>query len=186
MSSTSTGIDANWAQFGLKNFDMVVVFKDFTRNPQHINTIPMESIEAVKDWMDSIELAYYEGNLNLQWPTIMKTVQADPYTFFKEGGWKFLSNESDSEDDVEEEEEESAFEISDSELAAASEESSDEDSDFDENASEEASAEEDESDVSEAPDWDEHEKIAKKKDRDRGDEDEDDRRPAKGGRKRKR
>jgi hypothetical protein len=29
--------------------------------------------------------------VNLNWPQIMKTVQEDPYEFFKEGGWSFLS-----------------------------------------------------------------------------------------------
>src|ERR1700712_4168151 len=47
--------------FGLKNFDMVVVFKDYTRPVQHINTIPMESIDLVKDWLDSVEILFFEG-----------------------------------------------------------------------------------------------------------------------------
>ena len=67
--------------FGLKNFDMVVIFKDYSRTPQHINTIPMESIDQVKDWLDSVEIPFYEGALNLQWQTIMKTVVADPHEF---------------------------------------------------------------------------------------------------------
>ncbi|RAL58999.1 hypothetical protein DID88_009028 [Monilinia fructigena] len=36
-------------QFGLKNFDLVFVFKDFHRAPSHINTIPVESLENVKE-----------------------------------------------------------------------------------------------------------------------------------------
>ncbi|KAK3063637.1 FACT complex subunit spt16, partial [Teratosphaeriaceae sp. CCFEE 6253] len=101
-------------QFGLKNFDLVVVFKDFTRAPAHINTIPVEALDSVKDWLDSVDIPYSEGPLNLNWATIMKTVIADPHQFFADGGWSFLSTESDSEDDGEEEEE-SAFEASGSE-----------------------------------------------------------------------
>ena len=37
---------------GLKNFDMIIVFKDYKRPVQHVNTIPMESIDAVKDWLN--------------------------------------------------------------------------------------------------------------------------------------
>ncbi|KAI7541848.1 FACT complex subunit, partial [Hortaea werneckii] len=85
-------------QFGLKNFDMVIVFKDFTRPPAHINTIPVEALDGVKDWLDSVDIPFTEGPLNLNWATIMKTVIADPHTFFKDGGWSFLSTESDSED----------------------------------------------------------------------------------------
>lgn len=167
-------------QFGLKNFDMVVVFKDFTRPPAHVNTIPVESLDAVKDWLDSVEIPFSEGPVNLNWATIMKTVQADPHQFFVDGGWSFIAADSDEEDgEGESEEAESNFEISDSELAE-SESESEEESDFDEYASDEES--EAPSDISEGEDWDELEKKAKKKDRDAGNDSDDDR----GGRKRKR
>ncbi|KAI4210557.1 MAG: hypothetical protein LQ351_006624 [Letrouitia transgressa] len=163
-------------QFGLRNFDMVFVFKDFHRPPVHINTIPVESLEPVKEWLDSINIAYSEGPLNLNWGTIMKTITADPHQFFADGGWSFLAAESD-EEGSEEEEEESAFEMSESELAV-SDESSEDDSEFDDDASaDEGSASEEESG---GEDWDELEKKAKKKDREGGLDDED------SGRKRKR
>jgi nucleosome binding factor SPN SPT16 subunit len=146
---------------------MVVVFKDFNRNPQHINTVPVESLDAVKDWLDSVEIPFSEGPLNLQWPTIMKTVQADPHTFFAEGGWSFLSTESDDEREEESEEDESAFEMSEEELEA-SDESSEEDSEFDENASAEASEEEFSGEDTEGEDWDELEKKAKRADKSSG------------------
>lgn len=157
-------------QFGLKNFDMVCVFKEFARPPAHINTIPVESLEQVKDWLDSVNIAYSEGPLNLNWTTIMKTVTADPHEFFKGGGWSFLSIDSDSESGGEESDEESNFEISDSELAV-SDESSEDDSDFDEDASADEGSASDE-DVS-GEDWDELEEKAKKKDRQTGLEEED-------------
>ena len=156
-------------QFGLKNFDMVCIFKDFNRPPVHINTVPVESLEAVKDWLDSVNIPYSEGPLNLNWGTIMKTVIADPHQFFADGGWSFLTMESDNEDE-EDEEEESAFEMSDSDLAADESESEDE-SEFDDDASaDEGDASDDESG---GEDWDELEKKAKKKDREGGLEDED-------------
>lgn len=152
-------------QFGLKNFDMVIVFKDYHRSPAHINTIPVESLEAVKDWLDSISIPFSEGPLNLNWSTIMKTITADPHQFFVDGGWSFLAADSDAEEE-EEEEEESAFEMSDSELAV-SEESSEEESDFDDDASaDEGDASLDEESAGE--DWDELEKKAKQKDKDSG------------------
>ena len=165
-------------QFGLKNFDMVFVFKDFHRAPYHINTIPVESLENVKEWLDSVNIPFSEGPLNLNWPTIMKTVTADTHQFFVDGGWSFLQTETDDEDD-DPESEESAFEMSDSELAA-SEESSDEDSDFDSNASAEASDEGSDDDATDGEDWDELEKKAKRKDRESGvGESEDDDKPKK-------
>ncbi|KAF1829833.1 SPT16-domain-containing protein [Decorospora gaudefroyi] len=158
-------------QFGLRNFDMVVVFKDYNRPPVHINTIPVESLDPVKDWLDSVDIPFSEGPLNLNWATIMKTVTSDPHQFFADGGWSFLSTESDDEGEGEEEEE-SAFEVSESELAI-SDESSDE-SDFDENASEEMSDEGSEDEFSEGESWDELDKKAARKDKEAVREDEDD------------
>lgn len=157
-------------QFGLKNFDMVIVFKDFTKAPAHINTIPVESLDSVKDWLDSVDIPYSEGPLNLNWATIMKTVIADPHQFFADGGWSFLSTESDDEDGSDEEEE-SAFEASEGDMA--SDESSEDDSEFDEEASAEASDEDVSDEESGGEDWDEMEKKAKKKDKDGGLDDDD-------------
>ncbi|EXJ93667.1 xaa-Pro aminopeptidase [Capronia coronata CBS 617.96] len=168
-------------QFGLKNFDLVFVYKDFHRPPTHVNTIPVEFLDRVKEWLDSVDIAYTEGPLNLNWGTIMKTVTTDPHQFFKDGGWSFLATDTDSEQE-DESEEESAFEMSDSELAEASESESDDESEFDEDAS--ASDDEGEPDSGmsdEGEDWDEMEKKAKKEDRAGHTEEED-----KGGRKRKR
>ncbi|KAG9240610.1 FACT complex subunit-domain-containing protein [Calycina marina] len=157
-------------QFGLKNFDMVFVFKDFHRPPYHINTIPVESLESVKEWLDSVNITFSDGPLNLNWPTIMKTVQADTHQFFVDGGWSFLATESD-EEGSDAESEESAFEMSDSELAA-SDESSEDDSDFDSNASDD-DGEGSEDEESGGEDWDALEAKAAKKDRDGGRSDEE-------------
>lgn len=115
-------------QFGLKNFDLVFVYKDFTRPVTHVNTIPMESLDGVKEWLDSSNIPFSEGPLNLNWPTIMKTVTGDPHEFFAGGGWNFLALDSEAEDD-EDEEEESEFEASGSE--GYSDGSDSEDSEFD-------------------------------------------------------
>lgn len=158
-------------QFGLKNFDMVFVFKDFTRAPYHVNTIPVEFLDQVKDFLDSSDIAFSEGPLNLNWPTIMKTVTADTHAFFADGGWSFLQADSDDEDGNQSEEE-SAFEMSD-EMDDASE--SEAESDFDgSNASDDEGDGELDSEEEEGEDWDELEKKAKKRDRDdaRGGEEE--------------
>ena len=41
-------------QFGLKNFDLVIVLKDFAVTPLHINSIPMDQIENVKEWLEFV------------------------------------------------------------------------------------------------------------------------------------
>ncbi|KAH8178958.1 FACT complex subunit (SPT16/CDC68) domain-containing protein [Sarocladium implicatum] len=158
-------------QFGLKNFDMVFVFKDFARPPFHVNTIPVEFLDQVKDFLDSSDIAFSEGPLNLNWPTIMKTVTADTHQFFVDGGWSFLQADSDDEGD-EESEPESAFEMDDDELEEGSE-SSEEDSDFGSNASDDDDEDAELDSEDEGEDWDELEKKAKKRDRESGLEEEE-------------
>lgn len=39
-------------QFGLKNFDVVFVFSDFTKPPVHINSVPTDQLDQVKAWLE--------------------------------------------------------------------------------------------------------------------------------------
>lgn len=148
-------------QFGLKNFDLVFVFKDFNKPVVHINTIPMELLEDIKSWLTNVDIPFSEGQMNLNWPSIMKTVLADPYQFFIDGGWSFLTGtgESDSE---EEDDDESEFEASDedpSDEDVASDEASDDYSEGSDSGLEEF--DDDES----VDDWDEMEKKAAREDK---------------------
>lgn len=150
-------------QFGLKNFDLVFVFKDFSKPVVHINTIPIEVLEDVKSWLTDVDIPLSEGQMNLNWATIMKTVQLDPYQFFLDGGWVFLTGDG-TLDDEEEEEEELEFEVSDVdpsdedvELEAALE------SDYGSESGSGSGSE----DESEGEDWDEMEKKAAREDQQR-------------------
>ncbi|KAF8975981.1 FACT complex subunit spt16 [Entomortierella lignicola] len=143
-------------QFGLKNFDMVFTFKDYFQPPIHINTIPMSQLDNVKDWLDSMDIVFYEGPVNLNWGPIMKTIQEDPAEFYKEGGWSFLAIESDAE---ESEESASEFEASGSDFDESSSESS-----YASDASmDDGSGDEDEDEDS-GEDWDVMEEKAKRAD----------------------
>lgn len=41
-------------QFGLKQFDMVLIFKDFAKTPLHINSIPSAQLDDVKNWLEYV------------------------------------------------------------------------------------------------------------------------------------
>lgn len=43
----------------------------------------------------SVDIPYTEGPVNLNWSAILKTVNDDPYEFFKEGGWGFLAEKDE-------------------------------------------------------------------------------------------
>ncbi|CDO70740.1 hypothetical protein BN946_scf184798.g55, partial [Trametes cinnabarina] len=154
-------------QFGLKQFDMVLIFKDFTKPPLHINSIPSAQLDDVKNWLDSVDIPLSEGPVNLNWGPIMKTINEDPYEFFQQGGWSFLggagggeeSEASDASDT------ESEFEIE--EDASESSESSEEESEYSDASDDEGSGSDFGSDMSEGEDWDELERKAAKADKKR-------------------
>ncbi|PSK35602.1 FACT complex subunit SPT16 [Candidozyma pseudohaemuli] len=153
-------------QFGLKNFDLVFVFKDFSKPVVHINTIPMEVLEDVKHWLTDVDIPYSEGQMNLNWGAIMKQVLSDPYSFFSDGGWRILTGDGESEEE-DSEEEESEFEASDEDPSDEEVDSDDGSEDaYSSDGSGSASGEEEEE--SEGEDWDELERKAARDDNRRG------------------
>ena len=43
-------------QFQLKNFDIVFIFKDYSRKVAMINSVPMTMLDHVKEWLKSVQL----------------------------------------------------------------------------------------------------------------------------------
>ena len=76
--------------FHLKNFDMVVVFKNFHKKTHMISSIPIQQLDAIKEWLTSCDIVYTEGIQSLNWGKIMKTIADDPEGFLELGGWNFL------------------------------------------------------------------------------------------------
>ncbi|CAD6184168.1 unnamed protein product [Caenorhabditis auriculariae] len=148
--------------FQLKNFDMVFVFKDYARKTQMVQQIPMNSLDTIKEWLNSCDIRYTEGIQSLNWPKIMKTIVDDPEDFFETGGWKFLDTHSDDEGAEDESESEDSYDPSDSE-------GSEEDSDEDESEGEQTESEDEEgsldSDESEGKEWSDLEEEAARADK---------------------
>jgi nucleosome binding factor SPN SPT16 subunit len=135
--------------FGVRNFDMVLVFKDYTRAPTRISSVPIESLDAIKDWLTNVEIVYSEGPNPLNWPNVMKEITDDLPGFVEQGGWAFLQEDSEEE----QEQEPSDQEDSDFDEQEFSDESSDSGSEdaSDEEGEEEEDEEEEDSSASEAP-----------------------------------
>ncbi|XP_072357651.1 FACT complex subunit SPT16-like [Scyliorhinus torazame] len=161
-------------QFHLKNFDMVIVYKDYSKKVTMINAIPVASLDPIKEWLNSCDLKYTEGVQSLNWSKIMKTIVDDPEGFFEQGGWSFLEPEGDGsevgEQNSESEMEDETFNPSDDD-DDVEDEDSDEDysSETEESASEESLGSEEES----GKDWDELEEEARRADREYHEEEED-------------
>ena len=158
-------------QFGLKNFDMVLVYKDFKKPVSHINTIPIEQLETVKSWLDASEIPFSEGPVNLSWPQIMKTVNDNPKLFFEDGGWSCLQPDSDDEGESEEESEFAGSDAGSVAPGASESESSGSDFDSDASASGDGSGSAGGSDDESGEDWDELEAKAARHDKKRSERD---------------
>lgn len=154
-------------QFGLKNFDMVFVFKDFHKPVVHINTIPMELLEDIKNWLTNVDIPFSEGQMNLNWGALMKTILSDPYSFFADGGWLGLTGDGDSGDE-ESEDEESEFEASDDDPSDEEESDAGSEDDYSSDGSEGSGSASGEEDSDEGDDWDELERKAARDDSRRG------------------
>ncbi|KAI8465881.1 MAG: global transcription factor [Monoraphidium minutum] len=166
--------------FNLKNFDMAIVFKDFSRDVLRIDAIPTKKLDTIRDWLVSVKIKYFESKLNLSWKPILKSIMEDPQGFVEQGGWDFLNmDKSDSEDEDEASSE--GFQPSGS---AEEEESSDYSSDEDLESEGGSGSDEDGSDEGEEEDeglsWEELEEEARRDDKERDmEEDEEDQRPRK-------
>lgn len=173
--------------FSLKNFDMVFIFKDYTRKVVMITSIPMSQIDQIKEWLNSCDIKYTEGVQSFNWPKIMKTINDDLKGFFETGGWSFLeadsdeneaeggeagSEDSDAEDDV--------YEPSESESEYSESDDDDEsESEYTESSESESGSGSDDSES--GKDWSDLEEEARRADMERDSDDDDDDR----GRKRK-
>ncbi|KAL6764928.1 global transcription factor [Haematococcus lacustris] len=167
--------------FNLKNFDMAIVFKDFTQEVVHIQAIEAKSLDTIKDWLNSMNIKYYENKLNLAWKPILKSIQDDPEGFIREGGWEFLNMErSDDEGEGEQSEQSEDYkpDADEDEDGSDDDEGSDDGSDNESlvNSEDEDEDEEDEEDEDEEEGltWDELEEEAKRADKDKQYDSEDD------------
>ena len=156
----------------MKNFDMVFIFKDYSKKISMVTAIPMTMLDHVKEWLNSCDIKYTEGLQSLNWGKIMKTIVEDPEGFFDSGGWNFLDPESgdEDEDDDDDSDEDETFAANGDE-SAEEEEDEDSDEDFsDSDASEDEFSEELDSDESSGKDWSDLEAEAAEDDRYRDDD----------------
>ncbi|KAJ7582567.1 FACT complex subunit SPT16 [Mycena floridula] len=149
-------------QYGLKHFDLVLVFKDFTKTPLHINSIASNHMDDVKNWLDSVDIPLSEGPVNLNWGPIMKHINDSPHEFFLGGGWSFLGASNGADDDASDRDEsESEFEAESEDFAEVA---SDDESAFSDASGSESGSDFGDGSDSSGDDWDELERKAAKSD----------------------
>ncbi|ELP85617.1 hypothetical protein EIN_409060 [Entamoeba invadens IP1] len=137
----------------LKNFDMVVIFKDHNKPVLPIGSVSKVDLDHIKKWLTKCDIKTYETPQSLNWTNIMETVNSDQ-EHFEENGWSFLNPDNGSEDSEEEEQVYEAVDDGDDEEDLSTDLSSEED--------DESSSEEEEDDSGES--WSDLEKQAMKDD----------------------
>lgn len=171
--------------FMSKAFDVVLINKDFTKQPWRVDMIPNNDKDSIQEWLTDMELTYTEGPMNLNWKQIMQTVHGDDRFYMnteedevteKEAGWEFLrmfgkdDNESDDDDEDDSEFSEAGGDDDDAE----SDEESEDESEFDSESEEESDFDADDDLEEQGMDWDDMEREAAADDRrkrHRGDDD---------------
>jgi nucleosome binding factor SPN SPT16 subunit len=149
--------------FGIKNFDMAIIFKDFYRF-ERINSIPRESIEELKTYLDRVGIVFSEGLVPMNWATLLGKIRQDFEGFLeKEGAWKFLHEDAGEDEDGEEGSEMADGDFEDDGSSSSSE---DDESDYSSDGDgDDASDYGDSDEASEGLSWDEMEKRAREEDR---------------------
>lgn len=165
-----------------KAFDMVLVNKDFNKQPWQVAMIPHSDKDAIQEWLTDMEITYTEGPINLNWKQIIATIKDDDRFYHnteedevteKEAGWEFLRMYGREDDDDESEDEEDSVYKSEVEVEEDEEEESAEE-DFDSEEDDEEDFDADEDLDEEGKDWDELEAEAAASDRRKTRMDEDD------------
>lgn len=150
--------------FQLKNFDMTIVFKDYSIKPLSISAVEMSKLEDIKNWLDRCDIKFTSGSKNLNWPALMKQIMSDLDKFFNEdGGWSILdedASEEEGEDEEDEEEDEYSPSEDDSDEDEDESEISEEESEYEDSASGDLGSSEES-----GKDWSELEEEAAKSDR---------------------
>jgi nucleosome binding factor SPN SPT16 subunit len=145
--------------FGIKNFDCVIIFKDFTTF-KRIDSIPIEYLEELKSYFDSIDVMYSESAMPLKWKDVLQSMRENFEDNLEAGVWKDILEDADDEEEGEDSEDVDP----EADYGAENGESESE-SDFSDYSGESSDVAEEEDLSEEGLSWDELDKQAEEEDR---------------------
>ncbi|CAD8115753.1 unnamed protein product [Paramecium sonneborni] len=128
---------------GIKSFDLVFVFKNYDKPVLRIESIDIKDLEGVKNWLDRMNLLFFEVGQNLVWKNVLAQIQKDIPGFVQDGGWTNILAESEEEGDEEDDPEEGDSEFSPDQ---SGDDGEDDDSDFTEDDGDDDGDDDDEDD----------------------------------------
>ena len=139
--STVEHVHFERVNFATRNFDMVIIFKDFDVPPRIITAIEITYYDAIQDWLNDVEITFTSGVQSMNWAKIMSdVVKCDPRFYYdtdengekKPAGWTFLGAADSDEEDDDNDEEDSNFDAEEEGSEEEDEEEEEDDSDFEE------------------------------------------------------
>lgn len=78
------------------SFDMVIVKKNYSDPVQIIESIPMKSIDTVRNWINSAGISYFENPSNFAWKHIMNDIISDKrWDPWGKEGWSHILGPDD-------------------------------------------------------------------------------------------
>jgi nucleosome binding factor SPN SPT16 subunit len=162
-------------RFGLRQFDLIFILKDYSKDPITINSIPVEALETLQEWLSKSNILFYVNPQPYNWNNLMQEIRAKPLKqFLDEGGWSFLGREESDEEKeggggeaMEEGSEEYEPEGSSSESDFEDEDDGDDDDDGGGGDDDDDEDGGDDDEEEEAEDWDELERKAEASDKKR-------------------
>ncbi|CAK9297618.1 unnamed protein product [Gordionus sp. m RMFG-2023] len=82
-----------------KDFDMVIIFKDFKKSVIVFKNLPITIYPFLKKWLKKFPVRYSSSSKVLDWKVLMKNVTSDIATFLENGAWKTLLKDPTSAND---------------------------------------------------------------------------------------
>ena len=69
--------------FNTSSFDLVVIFKDFSRDVCAIGNVPAKQLDDIRKWLGVQDIKFFESKIPLQWKRILKQIADDPDGFLE-------------------------------------------------------------------------------------------------------
>lgn len=156
---------------GSRYFDIIFVLKDYSKPVVPVNSVQIDKLDMIKDWLIKVEIPYFISPTTYAWHKLMQAIISDKsWDPWGPNGWiagdTELNREEDEDAEMDQEgNEEYAPSDSDSDVGAEDDHSEGSEDRFELEDEGEAPDEEEEEEEEEAKDWDELESEAKEFDK---------------------
>jgi len=73
---------------------MAIIFRDF-HTFKRINSIPRESIDLIKQYLNEVGIIFSEGLIPMNWNNVLGSIRDDFEAFLDGSGWRCLQDDKE-------------------------------------------------------------------------------------------